>query len=171
VPATTLIFWIRWLPALFYNAQAQGMNPMSNKHLWSRCHISVIATLPLFVALSGCAERRVPVYPVSGKITYKGQPPVGATVVLHSLNGTDTKDVAPAGTVTDDGSFTITSYELGDGAPQSDYVATIEWYKYQSELGGAGPNVIPSKYVSAKTSPVRLSVSGGPAQIAPIIIK
>ena len=52
-----------------------------------------------------------------------------------------------------------------------DYVATIEWYRYQKELGGAGPNVIPPKYVSAKTSPVKVSVVGGPAQIAPIIIK
>jgi hypothetical protein len=144
---------------------------MFTKHLWSRCHISVIATLPLFVALSGCSEQRVPVYPVSGKITYKGQPPVGASVVLHSLSGSDAKDVVPAGTVKDDGSFTVTSYDPGDGAPQGDYVATIEWYRYQSELGGAGPNVIPSKYVSAKTSPVKLSVDGGPAQIAPIIIK
>ncbi len=144
---------------------------MSIKHLWSRCHISVIATFPLFVVLSGCSEQRVPVYPVSGKITYKGQPPVGASVVLHSLSGSDAKDVVPAGTVKDDGSFTVTSYDPGDGAPQGDYVATIEWYRYQSELGGAGPNVIPSKYVSAKTSPVKLSVDGGPAQIAPIIIK
>ena len=139
--------------------------------LWSPRAISVLALLPLLVACSGCSEERVPVYPVSGKVTYKGQPPVGATVVLHSLNGTDTNDVAPTGNVKDDGSFAITSYEPGDGAPQGEYVATISGISISAELGGAGPNVIPSKYVSAKTSPVKVSVSGGPAQIEPIIIK
>jgi hypothetical protein len=127
--------------------------------------------LPLLVACSGCSEERVPVYPVSGKVTYKGQVPAGATVVLHSLNGSDTNDVAPTGNVKDDGSFAITSYEPGDGAPQGEYVATIQWFKFAPELGGAGPNVIPSKYVSAKTSPIKVRVSGGSAQIEPIIIK
>jgi hypothetical protein len=127
--------------------------------------------LPLLFTYSGCSEKRVPVYPVAGKVTYKGQPPVGATVVLHPAKSGDTSDVTPTGTVKDDGSFAITSYEPGDGAPQGEYVATIEWYKYQKDLGGAGPNVIPPKYVSAKTSPVKVSVGGGPAQISPIVIK
>jgi hypothetical protein len=144
---------------------------MSIKRARSTRAIRIIATLPLLVVLSGCSEERVPVYPVSGKVTYKGQSPAGATVVLHSLGGADTSDVAPSGTVKDDGSFAITSYEPGDGAPQGEYVATIEWFKFAPELGGAGPNVIPTKYVSAKTSSVKVSVRGGPAQIAPIIIK
>jgi hypothetical protein len=137
----------------------------------ARGSILLIAMMPLLMSFNGCAEKRVPVYPVAGKVSYKGQPPVGATVVLHSVKSGQTSDVAPSGTVKDDGSFAITSYEPGDGAPQGDYVATIEWYRYQKELGGAGPNVIPPKYVSAKTSPVKVSVVGGPAQIAPIIIK
>ena len=137
----------------------------------ARGPILIIAMLPLLLTFSGCSEKRVPVYPVAGKVTYKGQPPVGASVVLHPAKSGDTSDVTPTGTVKDDGSFAITSYEPGDGAPQGEYVATIEWYKYQKDLGGAGPNVIPSKYVSAKTSPVKVSVSGGPAQIAPIVIK
>jgi hypothetical protein len=144
---------------------------MSSKCAWLKRATLFMAMLPILVALSGCSEQRVPVYPVSGKVTYKGQPPVGATVVLHSISGANTSDVAPTGTVKDDGSFAITSYEPGDGAPQGEYVATIEWFKFAPELGGAGPNVIPPRYVSAKTSPVKVNVSGGPAQIEPIIIK
>jgi hypothetical protein len=144
---------------------------MSIKHAWLNRATLLMATFPMLLILSGCSEQRVPVYPVSGKVTYKGQPPIGATVVLHPRSGVAASDVAPTGTVKGDGSFAITSYEPGDGAPQGEYVATIEWFKFAPELGGAGPNVIPPKYVSAKTSPVKVSVSGGPAQIAPIIIK
>jgi hypothetical protein len=133
-------------------------------------YVLIVALLPAFVADSGCSEPRAPVFPVSGKVTYKGQPPVGATVVLHPVNSEGTNDVAPTGAVKDDGTFAITSYEPGDGAPQGEYVATIEWYKYDADLGGAGPNVIPQKYVAAKSSPIKVNV-GGPTQIPPIAIQ
>ncbi|MCI0334577.1 MAG: hypothetical protein L0228_15275 [Planctomycetes bacterium] len=86
------------------------------------------------------------------------------------MSTSDTSDVAPTGTVKDDGTFTITSYEPGDGAPHGEYVATVEWFKYDEKLGGAGSNVIPQKYTSAKTSPIKVNVNGGPTDIPPIAI-
>jgi hypothetical protein len=91
--------------------------------------------------------------------------------VLHAVNSEGTDGVAPSGTVRDDGSYTITSYDPDDGAPQGQYVATIAWFKFAPELGGAGPNVIPPKYANAKSSPVRVSVSGDATTVDPIIIK
>jgi hypothetical protein len=125
----------------------------------------------LAVSLIGCGgEPRVPVYPVSGKITYKGQPPVGAQVFLHPVNESDLTGVVPAGRVKQDGSFTITTYDSDDGAPQGDYVALIQWYKLSPE-GAPGPNVIPGVYSNAKKSPARVSVASGPVVIPPITIK
>jgi hypothetical protein len=132
--------------------------------------LALAALLPMLVILSGCkSETRVPVFPVAGRVTYKGQPPVGAQVVLHPVNAAETNDVAPSGVVGNDGSFTVTVYEPGDGAPQGDYVATIQWRKFVD--GGAGPNVLPKEYSSPTTSPVKVSVSGGPTQVPPIAIK
>lgn len=129
-----------------------------------------LLVIALFVSiLSGCAEKRIEVFPVSGKIVYQGKPPVGATVVLHPVNALDS-DFAPTGTVKDDGSFAITSYDPDDGAPLGDYIATIEWYRYDKNLGGVGPNVLPRKYANWKSSPVKLSVSNGPNQVQPITI-
>lgn len=133
----------------------------------------LLFTLPLFLAAGGCSGEgpRVPVLPVSGKVTFQGKPPVGAQVVLHPVNAAETSEVAPSGVVGNDGSFTISAYDPGDGAPEGDYVATIQWYKFVAAQGGAGPNVLPKEYSSPATSPVKVSVKGGPTTIPLIAIK
>ena len=109
--------------------------------------------------------------PVSGKVTYQGQPPVGAQVVLYPVNNVGAAGVAPTGIVLDDGSFKITAYDPNDGAPQGDYVATVQWFKITKDAAGPGPNVIPKKYTNPKTSPIKVTVAtGGPTQIQPITI-
>ena len=134
------------------------------------CWFLAFAIGPILVA--GCSnETRVPVFPVSGKVIFQGKPPVGAQVVLHPVNSSDNTGVAPSGTVKGDGSFAITSYDPDDGAPQGQYVATIEWYKITPEAGGAGPNVIPRNYANAKTSPIKVSVNSGSTDIRSITIK
>jgi hypothetical protein len=131
-----------------------------------------IATLSAFLLLLGCAEATVPVYPVTGSVTFQGKPPAGALIVFSSTSG-GAEGFAPTATVKDDGSFAVTSFEPGDGAPQGEYVATVHWYKVVSDGGGSGPgpNVLPKQYASAKTSPIRVSVGNSPTQVPPIIIK
>jgi hypothetical protein len=135
--------------------------------------LSALALISALLTASGCAdsEKRVPVFPVTGKVTYQGKPPVGAQIVLHPANSVETPDAAPIGVVQDDGSFSFTVYDPGDGAPKGDYVATVQWFKLNKEMGGPGPNVIPKKYTDPKTSPIKVTVSGGgPTEMPPITI-
>jgi hypothetical protein len=132
---------------------------------------SSMASLAMLLAAVGCnSEVRVPVFPVTGKVTYQGQVPVGAQIILHPVNYTGPDSVTPVGTVLDDGSFKVTAYDPGDGAPQGDYVATIQWFKITKDAGGPGPNVIPAKYTNPKTSPIKVSVNGGATEVPPIKI-
>jgi hypothetical protein len=145
---------------------SQKQSTFSNHRAsWSCVILLVLASA------SGCGEARVPVYPVTGKVTFQGKPPIGAQVVLHSVSPAAANDVAPTGIVRSDGSFAISVYDDGDGAPQGEYVATIQWFKIIPEQGGRGPNVLPIKYASAKSSPVRVSVGSGPTTVDPIVIK
>jgi hypothetical protein len=123
------------------------------------------------VTAAGCSEARVPVFPVSGKVSFQGKPPAGAIVVLNPVNTSENHNVMPTGTVKDDGSFTLTAYEPDDGAPQGEYVATIQWYKVTKEAGGPGPNVLPKTYGVAKSSPIKVNVANGPVEIPPIAIR
>lgn len=141
---------------------------LSSKYL---PNLFVYTSLPMLVFFAGCGESQLDVNPVSGKVTYNGQAPVGAKIVLHALNPSEEGSVAPIGTVSSDGSFEISAYEKGDGAPPGDYVATIQWYKFVPEDGGPGPNVIPKEYSSPKTSPIKVTVSAdGPTNLEPIAI-
>jgi hypothetical protein len=138
-------------------------------------HSLLLAGLAL-APLSGCGsgEPRVPVVAVSGKISWYGHPPAGAQVVLHPLARPADSDVAPAGIVQPDGTFQISAYDPGDGAPPGEYVATVEWHRLVSTddgSGGRGPNVLPAQYASPQTSPLRVTVRDEPTDLAPIEIR
>jgi hypothetical protein len=145
-------------------------NPDSARGTRWRGHLS-ITTLAAVTTLAGCSsEVRIPVFPVSGKVTYQGHAPVGAQIILHPVKYSGPDSVAPVGTVLDDGSFKVTAYDPGDGAPQGDYVATVQWFKITKEAGGPGPNVLPKKYADPKTSPIKITVNSGPTDVPPITI-
>ncbi|MCA9237439.1 MAG: hypothetical protein KDA44_18320 [Planctomycetales bacterium] len=116
-----------------------------------------IATL-----LTGCSDpavERVPTYPVSGTLTHQGRPATGAFVTLHPTTPLANAPT-PRGSVAPDGTLRVSTYTANDGAPAGDYVMTVEWYKPTNQGGELipGPNVIPRKFASPKTSQLRVSV-------------
>jgi hypothetical protein len=130
-----------------------------------------VALLAAAPALAGCAEKWDEVFPVSGTVKIDGQSPEGARIALSPVNPKNPDAVVPTGGVKADGSFVLTSYAAGDGAAPGEYVVTIQWNKFDKELGGAGPNVLPAIYASPKTSPLKVTVSaGGPTTLEPIAI-
>jgi hypothetical protein len=90
--------------------------------------------------------------------------------MLHPVHGDTSDNIVPVGVVLDDGTFKVTAYEPNDGAPQGDYVATVQWFKITKENAGPGPNVIPKKYADPKTSPIKVTVTASPTLVPPITI-
>jgi hypothetical protein len=88
------------------------------------------STAVVFAALlaAGCGDtqNREKVYPVSGKVFYNGAPAVGAEVILYSRAG-GVATTFPVGTVGEDGTYHITTYTSGDGAPAGTYDVGIVW--------------------------------------------
>jgi hypothetical protein len=87
--------------------------------------LSVVALVTV-----GCSDEiagRLSVYPVSGKVLYKGKPLEGAEVVLVAAAAPAgaTAPPAPTGTTGADGSFKLTTYEKDDGAPAGKYQVKI----------------------------------------------
>ena len=123
----------------------------------------------------GCSDSgppRATTYPVSTTITFQGKPIPGAFVALHPK--TPLGDVpTPRANIGKEGELKVTTYDTADGAPAGEYVVTVEWYKPIKQGGDvvAGPNVIPRKYASPKTSPVVIKVAEGTTEFPPIQIK
>lgn len=148
---------------------ARGHNRIVRIHV---ARAALVAMLPALLAFVGCADLQAPVFPVKGTVTYQGKPAAGAQVFLNAVKQNDIDDVSANATVNPDGTFAITTYEPGDGAPEGDYVVTVQWFKLVTNDGGsgAGPNVLPKEYASPGTSPVKVSVKG-PTDVPPIAIK
>ena len=88
--------------------------------------------LALAVAGSGCTskstEQRKTVHPVQGKVFVQKKPAVGAFVLFIPVNEpANPTDPRPRGEVKEDGSFTLSTFGDGDGAPAGDYIVTITW--------------------------------------------
>jgi hypothetical protein len=115
--------------------------------------------------------RREPVFSITGKITYKGMPVVGADVTFFCKE----KSMSSFGKTDEQGSFRITSFVPNDGAPAGKHVITVSQINAAStpsgkkepavtdreydpfkvvELANLPPpkNAIPVKYASSTTT-------------------
>jgi hypothetical protein len=133
-------------------------------------------TLPALAALlvvSGCGEKGLHVVPVSGKVVVQGQPAAGAQVVLHPVGAKVDQTFSAVGKVQDDGTFKISAFGNGDGAPPGEYVATVQWFKLVQNDGGAGPgpNVIPRDYGDPARSPFKVTIKNAPTVLDPFEVK
>jgi len=98
--------------------------------------------------LGGCTggaegeAERPPTIPVSGTVTYKGQPVEGATVVfVPNLP----QGKAASGKTDSNGAFAMTTFESEDGAVAGDYKVTVT--KIKPGTGGAVADVESDEYV------------------------
>jgi hypothetical protein len=124
--------------------------------------------LVILIAMSGCSERSGPpadapkMAPVTGTVTYKGQPAINCTVTFHPQGPGN-----PArGEVKESGRFTLSTYEQFDGAAIGHHVVTVEFVPVgtlpgqEAETANGGAPV-PKKYSSPDTSPLLVEVKEG----------
>ncbi len=132
----------------------------------------VLAVVALF---AGCYGSEFPqTYPVSGTVTYKGQPVEGASVTFVSSD----PEVRSAGAETDaEGKFSVKTYfspkQQSDGLVPGEYVITVskmekrelpEGMKPEEAINvfremGAPKNLLPKQFASPQTSTLKLSVT------------
>jgi hypothetical protein len=156
--------------------------PLVQQRLCKKTNLNRVAQVFGFAVLAavvlpacGCGrsgENHVAVHPVQGAIQFRGQPMEGAFVALHPKSATDGVPT-PRATVAKDGTFTVTTYDGNDGAPEGDYVVTVQWYRpvrVGNDLVG-GPNVLPAKYASVRTSDVQIRIAAGENRLQPIQLR
>jgi hypothetical protein len=81
------------------------------------------------------------IYPVSGKVLYRGAPAVGATVTFVRKDpATRLQEQTPQGVVRDDGTFSLAS-PLGTGAPPGKYAVLVEWKVGAGQTRGRSPGL------------------------------
>jgi hypothetical protein len=131
---------------------------------------------PAVLLLAGCGSRgpdRVPVFKTAGTVTFRNQPVDGAFLVLHPKLTTPADVPKPTALVKPDGSFEPTTFTTDDGAPAGEYVVTVEWYMLVNVAGEwtRGPNLLPARYSSPKTSDVIVKVAAGQNSLPAIVLR
>ena len=88
--------------------------------------LSGLSAASVSLTLVGCGTGDG-LYPVYGKVTYKGEPAVGATVSFFRQKPDPSHEEIPQAQVQDDGSFRLESGDRGRGASPGPYIVLVEW--------------------------------------------
>jgi hypothetical protein len=117
---------------------------------------------------------RLAVYPLTGTFAFEGEPAMGAALVLYPKD--ESISARPRAMVNEDGTFAVTTYEPGDGAPPGEYKVTVEWRRPVNGQHGGGddlppPNVLPPAYSNPRTTPLVVAVEEGENEFPPITFR
>lgn len=125
-----------------------------------RCRLELhVAAVGLAAALvlAGCGTRRPPVVPVNGEVLLAGKPVEAAFVTFLPKGG------RPAAGYTDAaGRFTIRTWSEADGTIAGEHVVCVAKQVPDAKVGSSYlgvRNVLPSRYASPATSPLRATVT------------
>lgn len=134
-----------------------------------------VATVAVALSLAGCGGSGKPeAVPAGGKVMFnKTTVPVGALVVFHPPDPATEKRIGgkPFAKVKDDGTFALTTYAEGDGAPEGEYGVTIDWrpatkgtkLSLDSESGASGPSKLNPRYGNPQQPVLKATVKKGDA--------
>lgn len=110
--------------------------------------------LVIAICAAGCTKSDNPkTYPVTGKVTYRGQAVANGIVLLTP----DENGHAATGNLEKDGTFELTTFQKGDGAVPGKYQVAVQVFPAEgaglpgAEFAGKPPPV-PRKYMSADSS-------------------
>lgn len=119
----------------------------------------------------GCEPGKPAAVPAGGKVMFKKTTPAaGALVVFHPTDPAVEKTIGgkPFATVKEDGTFTLTSYAEGDGAPEGEYGVTVDWRVKGKETGfsigdsgSAGTPKLKPKYSNPQQPFTKVTVKKG----------
>ena len=125
---------------------------------WMRQGVCVVAVVACLSILTGCSNRHK-TYPVHGKVQFKSGGPVRVgTIELKSRE----HDIHARGALNPDGTFTLTTYDDGDGAIAGEHDCVVVQFVMAEGIQGHRPStigVIDRRYNSYATSGLEIEIS------------
>ena len=78
---------------------------------------------------------------------------------------TDPAGPKPSGTVRADGSFILSTYPYGDGAPAGEYKVLVTWYPPNAREITNPKNLLPARYENTTLTPLTATVKEGSTEL------
>ena len=134
--------------------------------------VKVAMVVAVCVGLHGCSgdDWQAKTHPAQGRVIVNGQPAGGAVVELHSTGDIkpDVRNSRPWAVVQDDGTFTLSTYEFGDGAPLGEYAVVVRWPPNVNQPSLA--DRLNGAYSRPDRSKWRVTISEGENELPPLEI-
>jgi hypothetical protein len=133
-----------------------------------------IAVLLGLLAVSGCGDGRIPLYPVTGSIVVDGKPADGAMVIFCPQEGQTEQLMRerPVGFAGNDGKYQLTTFVSNDGAPAGQYKVLIQWPLSNTQQGGdprggrgGGPDRLRGRYFNLERTTLTATINEAPTEI------
>jgi len=122
--------------------------------------LKALTVLSVALVMPACGPSRKSVFPVKGRVLDSaGKPLVGATVIFHPVTPDAEDATKPAAHVDESGSFTLTTYVEGDGAPAGEYAVTILLVPpKKGPLDTQAPDQLRGRYANPASSNIHVTV-------------
>jgi hypothetical protein len=129
----------------------------------------LLAALAAGACTSQGTDRGKPVQPVRGKVFVQKVPAAGVFVLFVPVNEpANPTEPRPRAEVKDDGSFTLSTYGDGDGAPAGEYIVVVTWPgKVLPDGREEPPDKLFGRYADAQRSKLRATVKDGKNELDP----
>jgi hypothetical protein len=134
--------------------------------------LSLCLTAALLAAGCGSQGPALPeAFPVKGKVLLaSGQPLRTGRVTFHPKD--QTAGIEPFAEIQPDGSFTLTTYRLNDGAVPGRYVVTITPYSYKTgNLKVSKASQIPRRFWEKETSNLVIDIKAEDNLLPPFTLR
>jgi hypothetical protein len=133
--------------------------------------VSALATALVALSVGSCGSSQLTptLHPAKGSVLVDAAPAEGASVVLHASEGGG--GLMPSGTVQADGTFTLSTYPHGEGAPAGEYRVLLTWYPKNAREIENPQNKLPEIYADADNTPLpKVTIKEGPNELEPFKI-
>lgn len=129
--------------------------PLQVRSVAGRCAALLAMMCWVTCGCSGRDPNLPPTAPVSGQVTYNGQPVNQGTITFHPVG-----EGNPGVSLLDEnGYFELSTYEAGDGAVVGQHAVTID---IPPPLDGTSPEdqySVPDRYTDPASTPLKVEVS------------
>ena len=144
--------------------RAGGSTPVSKKLL-------SIVVAAWAISCTSCGNSSG-LYPVTGSVTYRGEPATGASVTFVKKGAADpARDRIAQGTVAEDGTFALEG-PAGAGLPPGEYAVLVEWKEGAGTKKGRSPGLsapdrLKRKYLDSTKPLLSATVEAKSNRLAP----
>jgi len=137
---------------------------------WSRQPLAKLCVVLALCCLAlACNRSSIKLYPVKGKVTYKGQPTEGASIVFQPVDGVTPERPMAYGDAKADGTFELRT-EHGAGAAAGDYQVLIMWYGSATGEVLDAKSKLPGKFADPEKPLLKATVKAEPTELEPFAL-